>query len=377
MKQIPFHKAYITGKEQTYIQQVLESKKVAGGGRFTIQCHEFLKKRFAFPEVFLTSSCTDALEMSALLLDIKEGDEVILPAYTFVSTANAFLLRGAKVRFCDSKPDHPNIDLEQAEMLINKRTKAIVLVHYGGFACDMDKALEISQQYSLELIEDAAHAIQAYYKGKSVGSFGKLATLSFHETKNIISGEGGALVVNNPQWVERAKVLREKGTNKTDFLAKKVSHYEWVDIGSSYLPSEITAAFLWAQLEGLEAIQQQRHILWERYYQALKPLAEAGKIELPKVTADFQHNASLFYLVCNSATERRDLIAFLKERGVESTFHYIALHQTRYYTQHYASLALPNAEKYSQQLLRLPFYTELTEAEVEYISELVIEFYER
>ncbi len=305
---ISFNKPYFTGKETEYIEQAVASMKISGDGIFTKKCHQFFEETYGFKKVLLTTSCTDALEMAAILLDIKEGDEVIAPSYTFVSTVNAFVLRGAKIIFCDSATENTNIDVEQIENLISPKTKVIVAVHYAGIACDMDKIMGLSKKYNLFVVEDAAQAIDSFYKGKPLGSIGHLATFSFHETKNIISGEGGMLAINDERFINRAEIIREKGTNRSAFFRGEIDKYGWVDIGSSFLPSDIIAAFLFAQLENLDGIQTRRVQIWNRYNESLKSLKSLN-IKLPFIPNYATNNAHMYYMVCRNLKERSELVS--------------------------------------------------------------------
>ena len=375
MNHIPFNKPYFTGNEAEYIRQAVASGKISGDGSFTKKCHEFFEKTYNFKKVLLTTSCTDALEMAALLLDIKEGDEVILPSYTFVSTANAFVLRGAKLIFADSRKDHPGIDEQSIEALVTPKTKAIVVVHYAGVACDMDIVMGIAKKYNIFVVEDAAQAIDSFYKGKPLGSIGHLAAFSFHETKNIISGEGGMLVINDPQFIERAEIIREKGTNRSKFFRGEVDKYSWVDIGSSFLPSEIIAAFLFAQLENIDKIQEKRKLLWNTYNNAFSSLSN---VTLPFIPEYATNNAHMYYLVCNSLDERDKLIQQLKENNVNSVFHYLSLHNSPYYSSKYTSPELPLTDYYSDCLLRLPLFCELETSQInDFVSPVVIDFFSK
>lgn len=376
---IPFNKPYLTGDELARIHDAVMSGKISGNGSFTQWCHKYFMQKFGFEKVLLTTSCTDALEMSALLLDIKPGDEVIMPSYTFVSTANPFLLRGAKIRFCDSRPDHPGMDEDQIASLISDSTKAIVPVHYAGVACDMDKIGALAAKYQLSIVEDAAQAIDSYYvkggKKKALGSFGDLAAFSFHETKNIQCGEGGLLVVNNPKYRNKSEIIWEKGTNRSAFFRGEVDKYGWVEVGSSFLPSDMLAAFLSAQLEHLEQIQDKRRAIWEQYNERLKPLENRGFLKLPKLPDYATNNAHMFYVICNSLDERSRLIAYMKANGVSAVFHYISLHKSSYFQELHDGRELPLSEYYSDHLLRLPLYYELTEADVDLICRLIHNFY--
>lgn len=372
---IPFNKPYLTGKEGHYIYQAVLSGKISGDGVFTKKCHTFFEQHFGFKKTLLTTSCTDALEMAALLIHIEPGDEVILPSYTFVSTANAFVLRGAKLVFADSGRDNPNLDVSSVEALITPKTKAIVPVHYAGIAVDMDPLLALAQKHGLYIIEDAAQAIDSYYKGKPLGSLGNLAAFSFHETKNIMAGEGGMLAINDDQFIQRAEIIREKGTNRSAFFRGEVDKYGWVDLGSSFLPSDIIAAFLYAQLENLADIQARRKVLWDRYFKALSPLASQGKITLPFIPTYATNNAHMFYLVCRSLEERNGLIALLKEKGIYAVFHYISLHSSPFYKDKHDGRALPHADHFTDCLLRLPLFYELTEEQVDFITDTIHQYY--
>lgn len=372
---IPFNRPYLTGKELSYIQQAVNLGKISGDGIFTKKCHEFIQNRYGFKKVLLTTSCTSALEMCALLAGIEQNDEVIMPSYTFPSTANAFVLRGAKIVFADSSEESPNIDAGQIEPLITEKTKAIVIVHYAGVACKMDKIVQLASKYQLFLIEDAAHSIDSYYQGVPLGSFGHFATFSFHETKNISSGEGGLITINDERFAHRAEIIREKGTNRSAFFRGEVNKYGWVDVGSSFLPSEINAAFLFAQLENLSEIQSRRVSIWRRYYLGLKSLSDAGYFFLPTIPAYATNNAHLFYFVCRSIEERQSLIAYLKSHGVLSVFHYLPLHSSEFYKSKHDGRKLFYCDRYSDCLLRLPLYCGLTEEEVAFIIEKISDFY--
>jgi dTDP-4-amino-4,6-dideoxygalactose transaminase len=378
---IPFNKPYLTGKEMHYIYDAVQSGKISGNGKYTKKCQEFFEKRYSFGKCLLTSSCTDALEMAAILMNIVPGDEVILPSYTFVSTANAFVLRGASLVFCDSRNDHPGIDEDLIETLITTKTKAIVVVHYAGVACDMDKVMRIANNYGLFVVEDAAQAIDSYYYSEDrdmqlpLGSIGQFATFSFHETKNIISGEGGMLVVNDSNFYERAEVIWEKGTNRSAFFKGEVDKYGWVDIGSSFLPSEITAAFLWAQLEHLEIIQNKRILLWEQYNTLLSPLNKEFK--KPIIPSYSSNNAHIYYLIVGNELTRDSLIDFLKINNILSVFHYISLERSIFFLKKYSGNKLINSSYYSNCLFRLPMYFELENEQLEYITEKIYEFFNK
>lgn len=371
---IPFNKPYITGKEVHYIYDAVATGKISGNGKYTQLCQNFFEERWGFKKTLLTTSCTDALEMCALLLDIKPGDEVIIPSYTFVRTALAFVRQGAKIVFADSRPDHPGIDEDKIEGLITSKTKAIVPVHYAGVACDMDKIMDIAKHHNLFVVEDAAQAIDSYYTGKdgikrALGTIGHLSAFSFHETKNIQCGEGGLLGINDERFMKRAEIIWEKGTNRAEFFRGEVNKYGWVDIGSSFLPSEVTAAFLWAQLEELEKIQARRREIWEAYYEGLKIWATNNGVRLPFIPDYAINNGHMFYLVCPTADFRSDLIKQLKTNDISAVFHYLSLHRSQYYTnQNHNNSELVQADKYSENLVRLPFYFEL---DIEY---LLLEF---
>lgn len=374
-KHIPFNKPYLTGKETDYIKDAVSNLKISGDGVYTKKCHDYFEKKWGFKKVLLTSSCTDALEMAAILLNINEGDEIIAPSYTFVSTVNAFVLRGAKIVFCDSQASNPNIDADKIEKLITSRTKAIIPVHYAGIACDMDKIMAIASKHNLYVVEDAAQGIDSYYKGKPLGSIGHLGVFSFHETKNIISGEGGLLIINDTQFIKRAEIIREKGTNRSAFFRGEIDKYGWVDIGSSFLPSDIIAAFLYAQLENLEKIQAKRNKIWSVYYEGLKGLAVEGKIKLPVIPEYATNNAHMFYVICKNLEERSALIEKLKSKNINCVFHYLSLHKSPYYQDKYTGKPLPISDNYSDCLVRLPFYYELEESEVELIINEINNFY--
>lgn len=372
---IPFNKPYLTGKEVHYIYQAVSSGKISGDGIFTKKCHQYFEERFGFEKCLLTTSCTDALEMSALLLDIRPGDEVIMPSFTFVSTANAFVLRGANIVFADSNDQNPNIDVRAIEPLINSRTKAIVVVHYAGIACDMDPIMELAAKHRLFVVEDAAQAIDAFYKGKPLGSIGHLAAFSFHETKNIQCGEGGMLAINDKSFAQRAEIIREKGTNRSAFFRGETDKYGWVDIGSSFLPSEITAAFLYAQLENLEGIQVRRRQLWRKYDEALAGLAAKGVISLPYLPEFATNNAHMYYILCNSLAERTALIDRLKKNEILAVFHYLSLHRSPFYGPKHDGRPLPISDRYTDLLLRLPLFYELTDAEQEKVIATIMDHF--
>lgn len=371
---INFNKPYLHENGLKYIKECFGKVHTSGNGMFTKKCHQYFQEAFGFKKCLLTHSCTAALEMAALLIDILPGDEVIMPSYTFASTANAFVLRGAKIVFCDSYESHPNIDHGLIEGLITHRTRAIVAVHYAGVACDMDPIMELAKKYGLYVVEDAAQAIDSYYKGRPLGSIGHFAAFSFHETKNISSGEGGMLVVNDERFFRRAEVIWEKGTNRAAFWRGEVDKYTWVDLGSSFLPSDIIAAFLFAQLEQLEMIQKRRKELWNLYFDHLNGGCPSG-VRLPHVPQYATRNGHLFYLVCRSNSEQTDLLGFLKARGILAVFHYLSLHSSPFYKTSHDDRCLSNSDRYSERLVRLPLYYELSEEESRYISNVVLDFY--
>lgn len=371
---IPFNKPYLTGKETQYIAEAVASGKISGDGLFTKKCHQFFETNYSFIKALLTTSCTDALEMAAILANIQPGDEVIMPSYTFVSTSNAFVLRGATIRFVDSMPNHPNMDVNLIEPLINSRTKAIVPVHYAGHACDMDVIMALAQKYNLIVIEDAAQAIDSFYKGKPLGSIGHMAAFSFHETKNIISGEGGMLTINDEKFTNRAEIIREKGTNRSQFFRGEVDKYGWVDIGSSFLPSEIIAAFLYAQIENLNDIQQKRISLWNIYYNELKDWSKIIDFHLPITLEYATNNAHMFYIKCGSLEKRTQFIEYLKHHNILSVFHYLSLHKSPFYSDKHDGRELPNCDAFADCLVRLPMYYELTENEVLQITSIIKSF---
>ena len=369
---IPFNKPYLSGNETLYIEDAVRTGKISGNGKYTKLCQDFFENKYGFKKCLLTTSCTDALEMCAILANIKQGDEVIIPSFTFVSTALAFIRQGAKIIFADSESANPNLDVTQIEKLITSKTKAIVPVHYAGVACDMDAIMTLADKYNLLVIEDAAQAIDSYYissngEKKPLGSIGHLAAFSFHETKNIISGEGGLLAINDSNFVHRAEVIWEKGTNRAEFFRGEVNKYGWIDIGSSFLPSEIIAAFLWAQLENLNDIQNRRKLLWQTYMDAFQKLNNSS-IQLPVFPDYATNNAHMFYLVLPDLASRSQLIARLKENGFHSVFHYISLHSSDYYNDKHDGRILPNSDKFSDCLVRLPFFYEL---EINDINRLV------
>ena len=370
---IPFHIPFISGNEEKLLHEVIQSKQLSGNGKFTTSCHNFFTQHFKSHKTLLTSSCTDALEMSALLAEIKEGDEVIMPSFTFVSTANPFVLRGAKIVFADSRKDSPNMDAEKIEELITPKTKAIVVVHYAGISCDMEKILSVAAAHNLLVIEDAAQCIGSSYEGKPLGTFGNLGAISFHDTKNINCGEGGLLIINTKSFIEKSEIIWEKGTNRAAFLRGEIKKYEWVDTGSSYLPSELTAAFLFAQTAELEKVTAKRRNLWNLYQQNLSSLH--GKIYLPVITEKCEHNGHIYFIVCDTSEERSKLMIHLKENGIETAFHYQALHRSKFFNNKHDGRHLPNADIYSDRLLRLPLYFDMKEEQVNYISEQIKNYF--
>ena len=376
MEKIPFNKPFLTGKEAHYMYQAVYTGKLSGNGEFTKKCQHFFEGKYGFKKTLLTTSCTDALEMCAILCDVKPGDEVIVPSYTFVSSALAFVRQGAKIVFADSMTSNPNIDAEKIESLITPKTKVIVPVHYAGVACDMDRIMEIANKHNILVVEDAAQAIDSYYKGKPLGSIGHLAAFSFHETKNIIAGEGGLLAINDERFIRRSEILWEKGTNRSEFFRGEVNKYGWVDTGSSFLPSDVIAAFLWAQLENLDMIQNRRKDIWNQYYKGLKELEDKGMVKVPEIPAYATNNAHMFYLVCRSLEERTALIKYLKGNGILSVFHYLSLHLSEFYTQNYKNIpSLPRCDKYADCLVRLPMFYELNNETIKFIIEKINSFF--
>jgi len=372
---IPFNRPVKVGKEFQYIQQAIDTMHISGDGSYTKKCHTLLEEALGVPKVLLTTSCTHALEMAALLLNIQSGDEVIVPSFTFVSTVNAFVLFGARPIFIDIRPDTLNLDEAQLERLITPKTKVIVPVHYAGVGCEMDTILDIARQHTIAVIEDNAHGLFGKYKGKYLGTFGCLATQSFHETKNFMCGEGGALLINDPEYIERAEVIREKGTNRSRFFRGEIDKYTWVDLGSSYLPSDILAAFLYAQLEAREQIQTKRRQIWEYYYAHLQGWAQDHGVRLPIVPSHCDQPYHIFYILMPSLEQRQALIAHLKAQGILSVFHYMPLHLSEM-GQRFGGRQgdCPVTEDVSDRLLRMPFYNDLTEAEQASVVAAIREF---
>lgn len=372
---IPFNVPTQVGTELNYITQSIQSTRISGDGTFTQKCHELLESTLGVDKVLLTTSCTHALEMAALLLKIQPGDEVIVPSFTFVSTINAFVLRGARPVFGDIRPDTLNLDETKLEALITPRTKAIVPVHYGGVACEMDEISDLATHYNLALVEDNAHGLYARYKGRYLGTFGVMATQSFHETKNFTCGEGGALLINDERYREAAEIIREKGTNRSRFFRGQVDKYTWVDVGSSYLPSDMLAAYLYAQLEARALIQHKRQSLWETYAEQLRPWAETHGIQLPVVPAHCTQAYHLFYLLMPSLQARTALINYLKAQGIQSVFHYLPLHTSQMGREFgWQAGDCPVTESVSDRLVRLPFYTNMTMTDLERVIDAILAF---
>jgi dTDP-4-amino-4,6-dideoxygalactose transaminase len=372
---IPFNRPYIVGDEFRYMMDAIQRSHISGDGYFTKKCHALLERELGVPKVLLTTSCTHALEMAALLLEIKPRDEVIVPSFTFVSTVNAFVLRGGRPVFTDIRPDTLNLDETQLERLITSHTKAVVPVHYAGVGCEMDTILEIARHHGVAVVEDNAHGLFGKYRGRYLGTFGSLAAQSFHETKNFICGEGGALLINDPRYIERAEIIREKGTNRSRFFRGEVDKYTWVDIGSSYLPSDILAAFLYAQLEARGHIQAKRRKVWEYYYEHLQGWAQDNAVRLPVVPTYCEQPYHMFYLLMPSLEQRQALITHLKAHGIQSVFHYLPLHLSEMGRRFWGKKGdCPVTEDVSNRLLRLPFYNDLAEAEQAYVVAAIGEF---
>ncbi len=370
---IPFNKPYCSGRELKYIEEVCHSTTMSGNGQFTKKCHTFFEQKYGFKKCLLATSGTDALEMCAMLCNLKPGDEVIVPSYTFVSTALAFLREGAKVVFADSSAENPNMEVEQIEPLINEKTKVIAVVHYAGVACDMDAIMALAEKHNLLVVEDAAHCIDSFYKGRPLGGIGHLGAFSFHETKNISSGEGGMCVINDERFIRRAEIIWEKGTNRAEFYRGMVNKYGWVDMGSSFLPSEFNAAYLWAQLEQLDDIQGKRKHIWNRYFEGLNGKI-GNEVKLPNIPEYATNNAHMFYLLCPSLEYRTALMKFLKENDVQTTFHYLPLHSSQFYKDKHDGRELPNCDRYADTLVRLPLFYELSDMEIDKIVKLIVEF---
>jgi dTDP-4-amino-4,6-dideoxygalactose transaminase len=374
---IPFNRPYIAGKELYYIAQAVEFGNLSGDGRFSEKCCKLMENKFVVDKILLAHSCTAALEMSAILCGIQTGDEVIMPSFTFVSTANAFALRGAKIRFIDIRPDTLNMDEKLLESMLSKNTKVIVPVHYAGVSCEMDSIMDIAERYNLLVVEDAAQGVNSTYKNRYLGTIGHLGTYSFHETKNFICGEGGALVINNPGFMERAEIILRRGTNRTQFLRGETERYTWVDVGSSYLMSDLLAAFLYAQLENMDQINKKRNEIWNFYHKALIPLANDGKLKLPYIPPPCESNAHLFYLILQDETTRDGLMHYLKDKNIHSVFHYVPLHLSSIgRSMGYDEGQLPVTESFSGRLLRLPFYFDLTRVDQEKIVDHIFKFFQ-
>ncbi len=381
---IDFNRPHLTGKEAHYMYQAVSKFHLSGNGEYTKRCQQFFEVHYGFKKCLLTTSGTDALEMCAMLCDLQPGDEVIIPSYTFVSTALAFLREGAKVVFADSMKRNPNLDADTIESLITPRTKVIVPVHYAGVACDMDKIMEIANRHNLLVVEDAAQALDSYHRSPStgekrpLGGLGHLGAMSFHETKNITAGgEGGLLVVNDERFIRRAEIIWEKGTNRAEFFRGAVNKYGWVDMGSSFLPAEINAAFLWAQLENLDEIQAKRKQLWNKYYELLKPIAERGYFQLPDIPDYATNNAHMFYLLLPDLEKRTALIKYLKENEIQAVFHYLSLHSSEFYKSKHDGRDLPECDRYMDTLVRLPLFYDLEIEDVERVCETIKQFYEK
>jgi dTDP-4-amino-4,6-dideoxygalactose transaminase len=374
---ISFNIPHATGSEITYISKAIANKKLCGDGWFTKQAQQRIEELLGSGRSFLTTSCTDALEAAAILCDIQPGDEVIVPSYTFVSTANAFALRGAKILFADSLSSHPNIDPASVSALITERTRAIVPVHYAGIACDMDALIDLTKGRDIKIVEDAAQSIAASYKGQPLGTLGDFGAFSFHETKNIICGEGGSLHVNRADAVTRAEIIREKGTNRSSFFRGEVDKYGWVDLGSSYLPSELVAAYLLAQLEQIDRIQDNRLRIWNRYDDRLRPMAALGHFDAAHIPNFASNNAHMYYLTLPNVSARSALIDHLKSKGIQAVFHYQSLHKSQYFADKHDGRSLPEADRYSDTLIRLPLFADLQLDQVDQICDVIMEFYKR
>lgn len=377
---IPFNKPHITGRELEFISDAVACGHISGNGKYTKLCQKLIEEKWGFQKCLLTTSCTDALEMAAILLDIKPGDEVIVPSFTFVSTALAFVRQGANIVFADSRPDHPGIDEYQLEQLITPKTRAIVVVHYAGVAVEMTPLMDVARRYQIPVVEDAAQAIDSYYltngQSRVLGSFGVLSAFSFHETKNIQSGEGGMLVINDPSLAKRAEIIWEKGTNRAEFFRGEVNKYGWVDVGSSFLPADTIAAFLYAQLIDLKEIQAKRVRLWNHYHRLFSEW-NCDQVKLPAIPEFSTNNGHMFYLLLENVEVRQQLIAHLKTNGIMAVFHYLPLHLSTYYTDKHDGRLLPNSEKFADRLLRLPLFYDLTLGQQEFIVSLIRAFFDR
>ena len=372
---VHFNQPYMAGEEFQNIINGALTGQISGNGYFTKKCHAFFEKRYKIKKALLTTSCSDALEMAAILANIQAGDEVIVPSFTFMSTANAFVLRGAKIVFSDVREDLPIIDAENLEGLITEKTRAIAVVHYAGVACDMDRIMALAEKYDLYVIEDTAHAVESTYKGKQLGTIGHFGAFSFHETKNVISGEGGLIAVNDKAYAKRSEIIWEKGTDRAAFKRGEVDKYQWVDVGSSFLPSDIIAAILFSQLSKIDTIQKLRLNVWKKYYEKLKPLEESGVIKLPFIPDFAANNGHMFYIVTGSAKERDKLLSYLNRKGVMAVIHYLPLHSSRYYKDKHDGRELPNTDMYSSQIIRLPFYNVLSEDQQDFVVDKIRRFY--
>jgi dTDP-4-amino-4,6-dideoxygalactose transaminase len=372
-KFIGFNEMFLSGRETASISAAVGQGSISGDGIFTRECESFFQNRYGFSRALLTGSCTHALEMAALLLDVQQGDEVILPSFTYVSTANAFALRGASLRFADSRSDHPNVDANAIANLITSKTKAIVPVHYAGVACELEKICSIARDKNIRVVEDAAQCIESFYKGKPLGSWGDLAAFSFHETKNITSGTGGMLVLNDSELIERAEIVRNKGTNRNAFIRGEVDKYSWVGLGSAYAMNEMNAGFLSAQLGDIGSVQEKRLLLWKRYMDALDSLKESG-FDLPCFLPGSTNNAHMFFIVCPSGKIRSEMIHFLADQGIQAVFHYQALHASPYFSSMHDGRKLPNSVRYSECLLRLPLHFNLTLEDVDRVCDAIQQF---
>lgn len=370
---IPFNKPYFSGRELKYIGEVCRSTTMSGNGDFTKKCQHYFEERYCFKKCLLTTSGTDALEMCAMLCNLNPGDEVIVPSYTFVSTALAFLREGAKVVFADSSKETPNCEAANIESLITPKTKVIAVVHYAGVACDMDAIMGLAEKYHLLVVEDAAHSIDSFYKGKPLGGIGHLGAFSFHETKNISSGEGGMIAINDERFIRRSEIIWEKGTNRAEFYRGMVNKYGWCDMGSSFLPSEFNAAYLWAQLEQLDDIQGKRKHIWQMYDDGLRGKIDPA-IKLVDIPNYATNNGHMYYMVCPSLDYRTKLMSYLKEKGIQTTFHYLPLHSSEYYKGKHDGRVLANCDRYADCLVRLPLFYELKDDDVKYIVESILSF---
>lgn len=372
---VHFNQPYFAGEEIQNIINGALTGQISGDGVFTKKVHAFFRERYQVKKNLMTTSCSDALEMAALLSEVGPGDEVIVPSFTFMSTANAFVLRGAKIVFADVMEDVPNIDVDSLEELITENTRVIVVVHYAGMACDMDKVMALADKYNLFVVEDAAHAVESTYKGKQLGTIGHFGTFSFHETKNVICGEGGLLLINDDRFLNRSEIIWEKGTNRAAFHRGEVDKYQWVDVGSSFLPSDMLAAILYSQLSKIDLIQKLRLNVWMRYYDHLKPLEDKGLFKLPEIPSYASNNGHMFYLVTGTPEERDKLLGHLNTHGVQAVIHYLPLHSSKYYHDKHDGRELPNTDRFAGCLIRLPFFNVLKEDQIDYVVEKIRAFY--